>query len=135
MSRDELVLAGTAAAALALGVGVYLLDRDWSSALFLSAFAAHQATRLAVFGAAGLWLPSLLHAYAFCALIAAALWPWPRSRASVCLGWFSVAAALEMTYGRFDPSDLVATAAGCLLAYITTIVLRNPSCLLPDMSH
>jgi hypothetical protein len=130
MRPEESLLAGTATAALLLGVLVYLLDRDWGSALFLSVFAAHQTARLAVFGAAGLWLPSLLHAYAFCALIAAALWPWPRSRAWVCLGWFSVAAALEMSYGRFDPGDLTATASGCLLAYITTIVLRNPSCTL-----
>jgi len=121
----EVLLAGTAVGALLLGVLVYLLDRDWTSALFLSAFSAHQPEQSAVFGPAGEWLPSLLHACAFSMLIMAALWPWPRSRAWVCLGWFSIAAVLEVTYGQLDPRDLVATAGGCLLAYALTIIPRK----------
>lgn len=145
----EILLGATAAGALLLGIFVYLFDRDWGSALFLSAFATHQPPRLDLFGAAGPLLPSFLHAYVFSALIAAALWPWPRSRTWACFGWFSVAGALELmqmpaaaaasgrahldaltayaVYGQFDIGDLTATACGCLLTYAVTIIMRKAS--------
>jgi hypothetical protein len=151
----EAWLASLAAVALLAGTCVYLLDRDWTTALFLSPIAGFQTERHAVFGALGETLPSFLHAYAFALLIAAALWPWPRTRAWACIGWFAIAAALECmqapgiagflsdrqyfpgdfsvfnalsgyaAQGKFDLRDLWATAFGCLTAYVTMIIIRR----------
>ena len=103
-----------------------------------------------MFGAFGGFLPSLLHAYAFCVLLMVALWPWPRTRPWVCLLWFALAAFFEwlqsgpgsawiiaheslfgalplMSYvrtysvhGQFDYVDLVASGVGCLAALAVT---------------
>jgi len=151
----EVALAGSAFLALALGTSVYLLDRDWSTTLFLSPLADIQPAALAVFGSAGLFLPSLFHAYAFSLLIVLAA---PRTRTArvyASVGWFAIAAGLEclqafdidpvsgegagwpavralsgvlhsyMEYGQFDLADLVATAAGCLAAYGAACVLEK----------
>jgi len=133
--------------ALILGTLVYLLDRDWSSTLFLSPVAAWQPARLGVFGVANLFLPSLFHAYAFALLIACAAGCTPSARLSGAMGWFAVAACLEclqaldidpvffdgvgryagralsgaiqiyIENGRFDVGDILAAALGCLAAY------------------
>lgn len=147
---------GTAAIALLAGTSVYLLDRDWTSALFLSPVAALQPERLHVFGALGGALPSLLHAYALAVLLMAVLQPWPRTRPWICIGWFSVAGSLECmqatgvgrfllerqealsgvpvlnnlalyaAHGQFDVADIWATAIGCLTAYVTSAILWRP---------
>jgi hypothetical protein len=142
----ELVLIFTAVLGLLLGTAVYFLDRDWSSSLFLAPYIEYQWTRYAVFGVLGRNLPSLLHAYAICALLLVALWPWPRLRPWICLMWFSLAAFLESiqhdtvymwfvdherlwgdipliailkgyaVQGQFDIVDLIASGAGCFAA-------------------
>lgn len=111
--------------ALLLGVAVYLVDRGGQLGL-------------QVFGAAGGWLPSLVHTLAF-ALFSAALMPaGAMTERSACAGWITlgllfeagqhpalsagVASALGgpmgayFESGRFDPADAVATVAGGLLA-------------------
>jgi hypothetical protein len=149
----ETRLAATAVAALGLGVCVYLLDRAWGSTMFLSAFAGWQPARHGAFGPLGGILPSFLHAYAFTVLLIVALWPWREARPWVALGWFSVAAALEILQaptvslaifgppeamtgmplirsvalyaarGEFDWADLWATALGCTAAWLIVSTL------------
>lgn len=85
----------TAVAALLLGTAVYVLDRNWASAMFLKPFVDYQWPRSKVFGPLGGFLPALLHAYAISVIIVVALWPWPRTRVWVCLLWFVIASTLE----------------------------------------
>jgi hypothetical protein len=94
-SAVQIELIFTAVVALLLGTAVYLLDRDWTSSMFLEPFIDYQWPRSAVFGAVGGSLPSLLHAYAICVLFMVALWPWPWTRPWQCLLWFTLAANLE----------------------------------------
>jgi len=91
-----------AAAALSLGMAVYVLDRQapalwlWPASWALgSAGSAH--TRW--FGSAGEWLPSAVHAYAFCMLSLALLRPAAHPRAqtlAVCCGWWLLGSAFEL---------------------------------------
>ena len=147
----------SALAALLLGTAVYLLDRDWASAMFLEPFVDYQLSRSAIFGALGGFLPSLLHAYAIPVLIMVALSPWPWTRPWVCLLWFIMASFFEwlqsdsagalfffadrpsgdiplLTYlerysvqGQFDYIDLVATGVGSLTALAVTTVFAPHS--------
>jgi len=141
----------SAAAALAIGTGVYLLDRNWSSVLFLAPVADWQTGSAGFFGRLGHSLPSLTHAYAFAVLIIVALRPRRRARELGALSWLIVACGLEglqtattgtpfvpgngfllagwfsqfMMNGRFDVADIAATAAGVLAAYLATSVLET----------
>jgi len=147
---DETGLIITALAALLLGTAVYLLDRNWASAMFLEPFVDYQWSRSGVFGVVGGFLPALLHAYAIPVLIITALRPWSWTRPWVCLLWLIIASFLEwlqsdaagalflaadrlsadiplLTYlerysaqGQFDYIDLVATGAGCFTALAVT---------------
>jgi hypothetical protein len=154
-SATQWSLTLTAVAALLLGTTVYLLDRDWSSTVFLETFIAHQRPKSTVFGVLGGSLPSLLHAYAICALLVVALWPWPRTRPWICLLWFGLASFLEclqsdaanlwfvaherlagemplmaslkgyVLQGQFDGIDLLATGIGCLAALSATTAITH----------
>ena len=145
----------TAVAALLLGTAVYLLDRDWASSSFLGPFVDYQWPRSALFGGVGGFLPALLHAYAISVLIIIALWPWSRTRAWVCLLWFTIASTLELLqsgvgnawlialdgllgdlplmgyleryafHGQFDSLDLLATGAGCLTALAVALAVER----------
>jgi|GEM_PF-2281132 len=147
----------SAVAALLLGTAVYLLDRDWASAMFLEPFVDYQLSRSTIFGALGGFLPSLLHAYAIPVLIMVALSPWPWTRPWVCLLWFIMASLFEwlqsdasgalflaadgqlgdiplLVYlkrysvqGQFDYIDLVATGVGSLTALAVTTVFAPHS--------
>ncbi|HEX6259900.1 MAG TPA: hypothetical protein VFZ51_04535 [Woeseiaceae bacterium] len=153
----KLRLIVTAAFALLLGTSVYLLDRDWGSVLFLTAFADQQPGELSLFGSLGHTLPSFLHAYAFALLIIVVLWRLPGTRAWSAVGWMAVAGALEclqadrfgalfsehesflaelplanvlnayIVNGHFDDGDLVATALGCLTAYVVARIAEVSS--------
>lgn len=141
-----LVLAASAVGALVLGTCVYLLDRDWSTALFLAPFAAFQGEQVNLFGFVGNVLPSFCHAYAFSLLLILALGRTPRARVFGALAWFAVAAGMEILQslqistlmsslavlhtdsllpgsiinyavnGRFDTCDLAAAGLGCVAA-------------------
>ncbi|MBT8132620.1 MAG: hypothetical protein KJO35_10155 [Gammaproteobacteria bacterium] len=139
------------------GTTVYLLDRNWATALFLVPFSAWQPELHVSFGFVGGSLPSLCHAYVFSLLIILALWPAKYARRAGALSWLLIAAALEclqadaiydpvavgagwfagnpiadgvlayMMNGRFDTADLAATALGVAAAFVATSFLEVKS--------
>ena len=147
-----LALAASALFALMLGTCVYLLDRDWTSVLFLAPLAALQGEQSNLFGSVGHVLPAFCHAYAFALLLILALGRSRRMRCSGALAWFAVAAGLEVLQspqsaaalssmvawqtdspalgsiivyavnGRFDPYDLAAAGLGCVAAWLIASV-------------
>ena len=131
--------------ALALGVLVYLTDRDPAHSALIPALSPLGSLQL--FGAVGAWLPSLLHPFAF-ALFTAALQPAGAAPAYwACALWWAAGVAFEaaqlppvgsalrpmlevlplpsawislvgsyMAFGTFDVADVIATTAGACAA-------------------
>ncbi len=131
--------------ALAVGVLVYLTDRDPAWARLLPMVGARAGN--AAFGVLGQWLPSFVHVFAFGLFTAAAL-PLRRTpRYEVCAVWCVVNVALELgqhpqlsarlaealeggfgrtplirqlagyfVRGTFDVGDVVAAVLGALMA-------------------
>lgn len=150
------LLTASALASLCLGVSVYLAGRDWSSVLFLAPFADWQPCRSGVFGPFAAWLPSFFHAYGFALLIILMLRPHPRAPVYGAFGWFVIAACMEwlqsapaeslilathrllstapvpgvieayVVHGRFDAGDILATALGCLAAFVAALLVEVP---------
>lgn len=145
----------SAVLAFAIGTGVYLFDRSWSSVLFLAPLAGWQSGSIGLFGGIGESLPSLTHAYAFALLVIVVLGPWRWARLVGALTWLLFACGLEclqspafraifapvhsasasladggpfidfMINGRFDAVDIAATVAGVLAAYTVSSVLEK----------
>lgn len=138
-------LALTGTVALALGVLVYLTDRDAAHAQLVPAIAALAGSQ--VFSAPGQWLPSFVHPFAFSLFTAAALPPSAAPRDGVCATWCAVNVAFELgqhqqlsarlaealqagfgqgalarslanyfVRGTFDVGDLVAAVLGAMAA-------------------
>lgn len=137
---------GWGAFALAIGVLVYLTDRDPAHAAWIPA--AWSLSGSALFGAVGGWLPSLTHAFAFSLFTAAVAGSRPTAPAyGACVLWWGIDSAFELAQapglsgpitsalaatpapawltdpvssylirGRFDWADLLAIAAGALAA-------------------
>jgi len=130
---------------LAIGVLVYLTDRDASRAVLIPTFGWLAGSHL--FGAFGQSLPSFAHTFAFSLFTAAALPPCSRAAYPACLAWCAVNVAFELGQherfsahlaemlqgnlsalpmnrplanyflrGTFDVGDIVAAVAGALLA-------------------
>jgi hypothetical protein len=151
----KIALPGSTILALLLGIGIYLLDRDWASTLFLTPVAGYQPGTARLFGSLGQVLPSFLHAYAFSLLLILALGRARYARKIGALAWFAFAAGLEIlqaeyfhhlfsrpalqpaastmissiqTYavnGHFDWKDLAASGLGCLAAFVISSVLEK----------
>jgi hypothetical protein len=148
------VLVATGLVALAVGLLVYLTDRDASRAVLIPAVAALSGRNL--FGAVGQWVPSFVHPFAF-SLFTAATYP-SRSSAGylACIAWWavnvafevaqypgidrSVAEAAELVFGpswvqsllsgyvlsgTFDVGDLIAATAGAVTAASVVHVVRR----------
>jgi len=109
-TRGTALLAGSAMASLLLGVGVYLIGRDWGSVLFLQPFAALQPSWNIAAMPAGAWLPSLLHAYGFALLIILMLRPHPRAPVYGASGWLLIAALLEWLQSTPAEALILSTA-------------------------
>jgi hypothetical protein len=154
--RGTTLLACSALGSLLFGIAVYLLGRDWGSVLFLEPFAAWQPAWSGAALPAAAWLPSLFHAYGFALLIILMLRPHPRAPVYGAFGWFVIAACMEwlqsapaeslilathrllttapvpglieayVVHGRFDASDVLATALGCLAACVAAILVEVP---------
>lgn len=150
----KFALPGSTILALLLGTAVYILDRDWTTTLLLAPVASFQPETNNVFGELGHVLPSFLHAYAFSLLIILALGRTRHARRIGAVGWFMCAAVLEVLQadlfrplfidstthsaaqtmtnsfqayfvnGHFDPSDIAATALGCIAAFVIASVLE-----------
>lgn len=107
----------TGTAAFAVGVVVYLTDR-----------APHHPALL--FGAAGQWLPSFIHVFAFSLFTAAASARRDAPNYGACVGWWAVNVAFECgqhpslhwVRGTFDPADIAAATLGAISA---ALVLRT----------
>ena len=138
-------LAAVGSVAFAVGLLVYLADRDPSKAALIPTVAALTGSH--VFGLLGGWLPSFVHTFAFSLFTAAAL-PEPAApRYGACVVWFAVSVAFEIgqhpqisvrlaealhgglgvlpfsrslanyfVHGTFDPGDIVAALLGALAA-------------------
>jgi hypothetical protein len=139
------LLAAIGCVALAVGMLVYMADRNPAHALLFPAIAALGTGPL--FGPLGSWLPSLVHPFAFSLLTAAARPPSASPAYRACIAWWAVnvafeaaqhpqwsatlAAGLQNLLGRaaparwladyflrgtFDVADIVAATAGALAA-------------------
>jgi len=140
-----------AAVALALGLGVYLLDRPAGHAALIPA-AWSLAGDSKVFGAASGWLPSLLYTFAFSLLTALTLPRTTTAAVGSAALWWSLGIAFELLqhrvlgvplaaaldgvpglqalgryalHGRFDPADLAALTAGAGAAAGLLILTRS----------
>lgn len=137
---------GLGALALAIGVLVYLTDRDPAHAAWIPR--AWSLSGPALFGAIGGWLPSLTHAFAFSLFTATVTGSRPTAPAyGACVLWWAIDSAFELAQapglsrpitsalaaspappwltdpvssylirGRFDWADLLAIAAGAVAA-------------------
>jgi hypothetical protein len=151
-AAQRLALPGSALLALVLGASVYLVDRDWATVGFLAPFAAFQGEQANLFGGLGQVLPAACHAYAFTLFLILLLGRTRRVRVLGAIGWFVLAAGLEILQaepvsaalhglsasltesqgfssiinyavnGRFDPGDLLAAALGCAAAFLVASV-------------
>jgi len=92
-NRDAL-LAALACLALAMGVLVYLADREPSHAALIPSVQVLAASHL--FGTLGQWLPSFVHPFAFSLLAAAALPPRMARRYGACAAWCAVNVLFEI---------------------------------------
>ena len=87
-------LAAIAAAALAIGVLIYLSDRDAARVLLMPTLPTW--TGGPRFGVLGLWLPSFLHTFAFSLFTVALLPRHTRWRVGACLAWGGVNVLFEI---------------------------------------
>ena len=92
--RRSAVLWLTGSGALGLGMLIYLCDRPASHSLLIPQLGFLAGHRW--FGVAGMWLPSLVHPFAFSLFSAALLAPRPRWVFGACGFWFAVNAAFEV---------------------------------------
>jgi apolipoprotein N-acyltransferase len=88
------MLALIAALALALGIIVYVTDRDTSRAMLIPSIATFAGSK--VFGALGQWLPSFLHTFAFSLFTAAVLAPRSVARYGACIAWGAINVGFEV---------------------------------------
>jgi len=151
----KIVVPGSIILSLALGTAVYILDRDWSTALFLAPILDWQPDPFGLFGRLGYVLPSFFHACAFTLLLIVAFGRTRHARRVGAVTWFIIAATLEIAQaeflretvfgtsahpasatllniiqsyvvnGHFDSGDLVATALGCAVAYLIASALEE----------
>lgn len=92
--RANGVLAALGGFTLAVGMLVYMADRDPVHALLFPTFAALQSGP--VFGALGAWLPSFVHPFAFSLFTAAALPARTGWRLAACAAWGVVDVGFEV---------------------------------------
>jgi hypothetical protein len=153
--RQAAALVAIGLVALAVGLLVYLVDRDPSRAALIPVAAALVGGNL--FGTLGQWLPSFVHPFAF-SLFTAATYP-SRTAAGcgTCVAWWAVNVAFEVAQypginrlvaeategvlgrswparllsnyvlqGTFDAGDLVAATAGAVAAALVLYVIDRP---------
>ena len=143
-------LAAIGGVAIAVGLLVYLADREPSRAALIPTVALLTGSN--VFGLLGGWLPSFVHTFAFSLFTAAALPERAAPRYGACIAWLTVNVAFELgqhplvsvrlaevlqgglsgmplaqpiaqyfMHGTFDPGDIAAALLGALTS---GVVLR-----------
>lgn len=143
--RSAAALSAIAFVALALGLVVYLTDRDQSHATLIPAIGALAGSNL--FGALGQWIPSFVHPFAFSLFSAATCSLRGIAGYGACVAWWAVDVAFEVAqhpglkravaeaaaevlghswparllsnyvlHGTFDVADLIAATAGAVAA-------------------
>ena len=146
-------LAAIGGVAIAVGLLVYLADREPSRAALIPTVALLTGSN--VFGRLGGWLPSFVHTFAFSLFTAAALPERAAPRYGACVVWFAVNVAFEIgqhplvsmrlaealqgslggmpfarplagyfVHGTFDPGDIIAALLGALAAGV--VLLLHP---------
>jgi len=144
-SADAALLVMMGGVALALGLIVYLTDRNAAHAALIPTVAWLSGSNL--FGALGQWLPAAIHPFAFSLFTAAALPSCSASRYGACAAWCAVNIAFELgqhplvsgyligalqasgdqsvpgrmlakyfLHGTFDGADMIAAVLGALAA-------------------
>jgi len=125
------VLVSVACSALATGVIVYVADRASTPPALIAPFVLGGVGPL--FGAAGQWLPSFVHPFAF-ALLTAATRPRDASPAcDACLAWWAVNVIFEtgqhpqlrLLRGTFDVGDILAATLGAIAAAVVIRLVRR----------
>ena len=111
VAAQRLALPGSALLALLVGTSVYLVDRDWATVRFLAPLAALQGEQANLFGALGQVLPAVCHAYAFTLFLILVLGRSRRARVLGAVGWFVLAAGLEVLQAEWVSAALSGLAA------------------------
>ena len=105
-------VAGIGSVAFAVGLLVYLTDRDASKAALIPTVAWLAGSN--VFGALGGWLPSFVHTFAFSLFTAAVLPQRSVPRYGACIAWFAVNLAFEVGQHRLVSVRLAEVLQGGL---------------------
>ena len=104
MGRRPTVIQGaTAIGALAVGVLVYLLDRQPMSVYFIPDWISLANNLNPIFGEIGNYLPTFIHVYAFILLTTIIVAPSPAWIIPICAAWFSVDSLFELA--QITPID------------------------------
>lgn len=85
---------------LCVGVLVYVLDRQVESVYFLTEWFSLNNEPIHLFGSAGDYLPTFIHAYAFILLTVAVATPSIINAIFACMAWFTIDSLLEV--GQID---------------------------------
>ena len=96
VSRSTLLQAAATAGALAVGVLVYLIDRQPASVYFIPEWISLNNNFGPIFGELGAFLPTFIHVYVFILLTALVLTPPPSKAALICLAWFALECSFEI---------------------------------------
>jgi len=104
MDRRSTVLQGAAAiGALAVGVLVYLLDRQPTSIYFIPDWITLANNLNPIFGEIGNYLPTFIHVFVFILLTAIIVAPSPAWIIPLCVAWFAVDSLFELA--QITPID------------------------------
>jgi len=96
MSRQHKVLQIISAVfALAVGIFIYLIDRQPNSVYFLPDWFSLTGNLKPVFGELGNCLPTFLHTFAFVLLTAIFVTPTSSKLIFICISWFSIESLFE----------------------------------------
>ena len=101
--RSTVIQSTTATGALAVGVLVYLLDRQPTSVYFIPDWITLANNLNPIFGEIGNYLPTFIHVYAFILLTTIIVAPSPAWIIPICAAWFAVDSLFELA--QFTPID------------------------------
>lgn len=99
--QRKMVHLSAAIAALAVGLLVYLIDRQPASVYFVPDWLVLAKNTAPIFGGIGNHLPTFLHVFAFVLLTILFVTPGPSKVILICIGWFTVEVLFEI--GQITP--------------------------------